>query len=125
VADYQTTLVVDQMPTSEHLVLSLDEAAGTLTLTHTANAPINAVTLTRTRTDGLTIVDAAGDVPTSVALTIGLPGTATLDVNANTLDLSLKVTEVAAFAATSGFLGYNLFDRAERHRRHAPTLAAA
>jgi hypothetical protein len=61
-------------------VLSLDETVGTLTLTHTANAPINAVTLTRTRTDGLTIVDAAGDVPTSVALTIGLPGTATLDV---------------------------------------------
>ena len=124
VADYQTTLVVDQMPTSEHLVLSLDEAAGTLTLTHSANAPINSVTLTRTRNDGLTIVGAAGDVPTSVALTIGLPGTATLDVNANTLDLSLKVTEVGGFAATSGFLGYNL-GYLEAKVLNAPDLTAA
>ena len=124
VADYQTTLTVDQMPMSEHLTLDLDEAAGTLKLTHTASAPINAVTLTRTRNDGLTIVGAAGDVPTSVALTVGLPGTATLDVNANTLDLSLKVTEAGGFAATSGFLGYNV-GYLEAKVVDAPDLTAA
>ncbi len=108
VADYQTSLVFDQMPTSEHLALHLDEAAGTFTINNTASAPIGSVTLTRTRNDGLTIIGAAGDVPTSVAFTLGLSGTATLDVNANTLDLSVKVIEDGGFAATSGFLGYNL-----------------
>src|SRR6266545_2866409 len=122
-ADYQTTLTVDQMPTSEHLSLNLNEAAGTMTLSHTANAPINAVTLTRTRNDGLTIVGTAGDVPTSVAFTLGLSGTASLDVNANTLDLSLKVTEVGGFAATSGFLGYNL-GYLEAQVLNAPDLTA-
>ena len=112
------------MPTSEHLALSLDEAAGTLTLNHTASAVIDAVTLTRTRNDGLTIVGTAGDVPTEVALTIGLPGTAALDVNANTLDLSLEVTQAGGFAATSGFLGYNV-GYLEAKVLNAPDLTAS
>jgi hypothetical protein len=124
VADYQTTLTVDQMPTHEHLSVDLDEAAGTLALNHTASAPINAVTLTRTRNDGLTIVGTAGDVPTSVALTVGLSGTATLDVNANTLDLSLKATEAGGFLNTSGFLGYNV-GYVEAKVLNAPDLTAA
>jgi hypothetical protein len=123
-ADYQTTLTVDQMPTHEHLQLHLDEAAKTMTLNHSASAPINAVTLTRTRNDGLTIVGTAGDVPTSVALTVGLSGTATLDVNANTLDLSLKATEDGGFLNTSGFLGYNV-GYVEAKVLNAPDLTAA
>jgi hypothetical protein len=107
-SDYDSTLVFDQMPTSETLSLHLNEAAGTLTLEHTASASIHAVTFVKRRHDGLTITARAGDVPTHASLTIGLPGTATLDVNANTLDLEVKIEETGGFANTQQFLGYNL-----------------
>jgi hypothetical protein len=107
-SDYDSTLTVDQMPTSDVLSLHLNEAAGTITVDNTASAPIHAVTFVKRRHDGLTITGRAGDVPTHVALSVGLPGTGTLDVNANTLDLELKLVEVGGFANTAQFLGYNL-----------------
>ncbi len=108
IPDYNSTLTFDQMPTSEDVSLNLDEAAGTLTISNDASAPINAVTLLLQRDDGLTITATAGDVPTHVALTVGLSGTAALDVNANTLDLSLVVQEDGGFLDTSSFLGYDI-----------------
>ncbi|HEX9598430.1 MAG TPA: hypothetical protein VF963_03565 [Gaiellaceae bacterium] len=106
--NFNTSLTFDQMPTSEDVALSLNEAAGTMTLTNTASAPIGAVTLVHTRSDGLMITGSATDVPTHVALTVGLAGTATLDVNANTLGLNLVVQKQGGFINTSNFLGYNL-----------------
>jgi hypothetical protein len=107
-SDYDTTLVVDQMPTSDTLSVHLNEAAGTLSVVNDASQTIHAVTFVKRRHDGLTITARAGDVPTHVALNVGLPGTATLDVNANTLDLEVKVEETGGFANTAQFLGYNL-----------------
>lgn len=107
-SDYDTTLTVDQMPTSDTLSLHLNETAGTMSVVNDASAPIHAITFVKRRHDGLTITGRAGDVPTHVALTVGLPGTATLDVNANTLDLELTLEEDGGFANTTQFLGYNL-----------------
>ena len=106
--DFNTTLTIDQMPTIEHLTLSLDEMAGTLTLAHDGNAVINRATLLKERADGLTIIGTATDIPTHVALSLDLSGSVDLDVNANTLDLELQALQDGGFFDTSDFLGYDL-----------------
>ncbi|HJZ58631.1 MAG TPA: hypothetical protein VKE74_27060, partial [Gemmataceae bacterium] len=115
-ADYATQIVADKMPTDEHFVLRQDEAGGVMTLNHDANAPIHEMTFLKRRSDGLALTGVASDenpaadaVPTHVALTLGLRGYETLDVNDNTLDLFLQDTQVGGFNNTSQFFQkYNL-----------------
>ncbi|CAN5550658.1 hypothetical protein BH23CHL2_BH23CHL2_01020 [soil metagenome] len=105
-ADYGTQLIFDQMPTNEHLSLVLDEAAETLELQHTASAVVDSITFSHRRDDGLDVTGSATDVPTSVSLTLDLDGAATLDVNANTLDLQVTAEQDGGFAGTGDFFGY-------------------
>jgi hypothetical protein len=129
-ADYATQVVADQMPTDMRFVLHQNEAAGTLTLNHTANAGITEMTFLKRRSDGLALTGVAADdtpgaeaVPTGVALTLGLRGYANLDVSANTLDLFLQNTQVGGFNNTAQFFEkYNLEYVALRVK-NAPDLA--
>jgi hypothetical protein len=122
--DYTTSLTFDQMPTSETITLSLDEAAKLLHLTHSANASIGAITFNHTRADGLSIIGTATDVPTSVDLAVDLDGgSVTLDVDANTLDLDVKAIQEGGFFDTEDFLGYNI-GYAEVFLKNAPDLFA-
>ena len=108
-ADYNTTITVDQMPTHEELFLSLDEALSEVTL----SAPRQASRSDRSKSspranDGMTIRATATDIPTEVDLVLNLSGSATLDVNENTLDLKLEAIQEGGFQDTSDFLGYDL-----------------
>ena len=107
-ADYNTTITVDQMPTHEELFLSLDETLSEVTLSHRANAAIGSLEILSERNDGMTIRATATDIPTEVDLVLNLSGSATLDVNENTLDLKLEAIQEGGFLDTSDFLGYDL-----------------
>jgi hypothetical protein len=109
IADYNTTLTFNQMPTHEQLTLSANETAGTITLSSQSNAPIGAITLNTVRRDGLTITGTATGVPTAVDVTIGMAGTVTLNTHGSTLgSLSITAQQTGGFINTAGFLGYNL-----------------
>ncbi|MGH2711247.1 MAG: hypothetical protein ACRDH9_08610 [Actinomycetota bacterium] len=108
IPDYNTTVTVDQMPTDEELSLTLDEAAQSLTLSHRGNLPINEITFLKEREDGLTVRGVGGQVPTEVDLTAALDGAVELDVNFNTLDLSLEASQVGGFLSTADFLSYDV-----------------
>jgi hypothetical protein len=105
-SDYGTTLTVDQMPTMESLSLAMDEDLTMLTLSHRANAVIDQILLEKTREDGLVIRGVATDVPTEVDLTYDFDPSVTLDVNANTLDLTLEVSRAGGIPGTTGFFNY-------------------
>lgn len=126
IPEFNSTLTVDQMPTSEVLSLRLNEGDDTngLTLGHRANAEIAEVTFLKERSDGLMIRGTAAQVPTEVDLTGDLDGGLSLDVNAHTLDLGLDVAQAGGFLDTDGFLGY---DAGLLHLgvRDAPDLTAA
>ena len=131
VANFVTELVADQMPTSEHFVLHHDEAAGTLSIDHDANALIDEMTLLKRRSDGLVITAVASDVPTDVQLApLGLAGNAVLQVDDklgiddNTLDMNLQVSQVGGFNSSDQFLGYDL-EYVSLNVENAPDLSAA
>jgi hypothetical protein len=107
-ADFHTSLVVSQMPTSEHLMLDLDEGAGTLMLHHRASAVIDEATLLHQRADGLVVTGVATNMPTEMDMTLGLAGSLSYDANDDTLDLLLQTSQAGGFDNTGGFLGYNL-----------------
>jgi hypothetical protein len=107
-SDYGTTLTFDQMPTSEHISLTVDEDFNSITLGHEANAVINAVTLVNKREDGFALTGVMSDVPTEMNLSIDTAGAVTLNVNANTLDLNIEAQRLSGFLDTSAFLGYDL-----------------
>ncbi|MCH5377301.1 MAG: hypothetical protein JJ992_25340, partial [Planctomycetes bacterium] len=114
-ADFVTELVADQMPTSERFILHHNEPAGTLTVDHDANVSIGEMTLLKRRSDGLVITAVASDVPTDVeVMPLGLSGSVTLQVddklqvNDNTLDMLLQVSQTGGFANTDEFLGYDV-----------------
>lgn len=107
-ADFNTTITVDQMPTHEHLRLSLDEASKALTLSHRANAVIGKLQVVSERNDGLKIIGTATDVPTELDLSLATDGKATLNVNANTLDLQLEAIQEGGFDGTDAFFGYKI-----------------
>lgn len=109
-ANYATQIVADTMPTDERFVLHQDEANGVMTWNHTSNESIHEMTFMKRRSDGLALTGVASDdnaledaVPKSVALTLGLRGYETIDVDANTLDLHLQNTQVGGFNNTSQF----------------------
>jgi hypothetical protein len=106
--DYSTTLTFNQMPTSEQFSLGADFAAGEVTLSHVGSSPIGALTLLHEREDGLMIKGVASDVPTNVALTLGTNGSASVDVNANTMDLNVVATQEGGFINTSDFFGFDV-----------------
>ena len=81
-------------------MLGLD-TTGTLTLKHRANSVINKVEVLSERNDGLTITGTLTDIPTEVDFTLGLAGTATLNVNANTLDGQIVAEKDGGFLDTS------------------------
>lgn len=110
-SDYTSSLVVDQMPTHEELSLSMDEDAGTggsLTLHHRANAVIDELVFQKTREDGLQIIVTATDIPTEVDLTYLFDPTLILDVNDDTLDLTIEVIREDGIPGSAGFFGYPL-----------------
>src|SRR6266542_2437523 len=94
----------DALPIS----LKADEAAKTATLGWTANAPVGSILLLHNRKDGLSYTGALTDVPRNVALTMHLNGSADLDVDANTLDGNVNVSQLGGFASTSGFFNWNV-----------------
>ncbi|HTK76552.1 MAG TPA: hypothetical protein VL371_14900 [Gemmataceae bacterium] len=114
--DFDTKLTFDQMPTSEQLSLTINEAAKTLKLSHRANATVGLIQVLSERNDGLTITGTASQVPTEVDLTLNLAGSATIDVTPighagtpdNNLDLKLEAKKTGGFLDTAAFLGYNL-----------------
>lgn len=107
-SDYGTTLTFDQMPTSEHISLSVDEDQNSISINHQANSVINHVTLIHKREDGFVMTGTMSDVPTQMSLSIDTAGAVTLDVNANTLDLDIEAQRLGGFLNTSAFLGYDL-----------------
>jgi hypothetical protein len=108
VSDFGTSITFENMPTLEHIVFSMDTATAMTTLDHGANAVIDELTLRHRRKDELTVYGTATDVPTEMSLTTDLRGTVILDVNANTLDMDLKMVETEGFFDTDDFLGYDL-----------------
>jgi hypothetical protein len=109
IADYNTTLTFDQMPTHEAMTLSANETAGTITLSSRSNATIGAITLNTVRRDGLTITGTASGVPTALDLTVGTAGTVMLDTHGTTLGgLTITGQQTGGFINTAGFLGYNI-----------------
>ena len=131
-ANYVTAIVAEQMPTDERFILHHNEAAGTLTLDHTANAGTTEMTFLKRRSDGLALTGVAADdtlgveaVPAGVDLTLGLGGYMSLDVSANTLDLHVQATQTGGFNNTAQFFQqYNLEYTALRVK-NAPDLTAA
>jgi hypothetical protein len=106
--DFTTAITVDEMPVDEELTLSLSSNPG-FTLSHRGSSVIDAITLERTRADGLTILGTATDVPTEVDVTFDLDATAVLlDVNDNTLDLKIEVLKEGGFLDTSDALGFDI-----------------
>src|SRR5215208_666934 len=108
IPDYRSALVFDGLPTSAKISLKADEAAKKATLSWQANAPVGSIVLLHERDDGLAYRGALTDVPTKVDLTLGLAGTADLDVNANTLDGTIDVSQRGGFASTAGFFSWNV-----------------
>ena len=104
--DFATSVTFDRMPTSEHISIAADFVARTLTLSHQGSAPIGEIVLEHTRRDGLTVTGTASEVPTEVDVTIDFAGSATVSVNANTLDVDIVAEQVGGFPNTDGFLGY-------------------
>jgi len=106
---FDTEIVFDRMPVTESLQLEVDTETATAMLAHEADAVIDAVSLRHMRADRLTVLGVATDVPTLLELDVDLTGSAALDVNANTLDLSLELMEEPdGFPGTDDFLGYDL-----------------
>ena len=122
-SDFDTKVTFDQMPTDEKLTLKIDEAAKTFTLKHRANSVIDKVEILSQRNDGLKITGTLTDIPTAVDFSLGLKGTATLDVNANTLDGKIEVEKTGGFLDTADFLGYNI-GYASAGFKDAPDLTA-
>jgi hypothetical protein len=106
--DFSTSLAANQMPTSEQFSLALNEAAGTMTLSQTANSVIGQETFQKTRSDGLGIVGNGSSIPTQLGLTLNLAGSATLTENANVGSLAAQASKTGGFAGSSSFLGYNV-----------------
>ena len=106
--DFATSVTFDRMPTSEHISIAADFVARTLTLSHQGSAPIGEIVLEHTRRDGLTVTGTASEVPTEVDVTIDFAGSATVGVNANTMDIDIVAEQVGGFPNTDGFLGYPL-----------------
>ena len=106
--DYGTTVIVNEMPTSESLSISMDETNSTFTLSHRADSVIDELIFQKTRDDGLIIRGTATDIPTEVDLTYDFDPTVTLDVNDNTLDLKIEVIREGGIPNTDQFFGYNL-----------------
>lgn len=124
-SDYGTTVTFDQMPQSESLGFSYQNApgGGVYTLSHTASAPIDSVIIEYHRQDGLLVEVEATHVPTDLDLSIDLAGAATLDVNNPIGSLVARVTQEGGFLDTQDFLGYNL-GYAEFGVEDAPSLWA-
>lgn len=130
-AQYTTQLVADKMPTDERFIMTHDEVAGTLTLDHLSNAPIREMTFLKRRTDGLALTGVAADelagqdaVPTSADVTLGLAGSAFIDVNANTLDLVLQASQVGGFNNTKQFFEKYDLEYAALHVKNSPDITA-
>jgi hypothetical protein len=106
--DFNTSLTANQMPTNEQFSLAVNEAAGNLTLSSQANAAISQTSFQKSRSDGLSIVGNANNVPTQVALTVLLAGSATLTDNTAIGSLAVQASKTGGFADSSSFLGYNV-----------------
>jgi len=106
--DFNTSLMANQMPTNEQFSLTLNELAGTLTLSQQGNSTIGQMAFQKTRSDPLAIVGVASAVPTQVNLTLTLAGAVTLTDNADIGSLAVQASKSGGFANTSSFLGYNV-----------------
>jgi len=106
--DYNSALIFNQMPTSAKISLRANEAAKTATLGWEASAPVGSILLLHNRKDGLSYTGALTDVPTKVDLTLHDDGSADLDVNANTLDGNVNVSQLGGFASTAGFFNWDV-----------------
>jgi hypothetical protein len=122
--DFNTSLVANQMPTSEQFALGVNEPGGQMTLSQHANAGIASMTFQKTRSDGLAVVGNASGVPTAVDLTMNLAGSATLTDNANIGSLAAQASKTGGFAGSSSFLGYNV-GTVGIAVTNAPSLSAA
>ena len=100
-------------------------------LDHTRTRPIREMTFLKRRADGLALTGVAADdvagqdaVPTSADVTLGLRGYATVDVNANTLDLYVQATQVGGFNNTAQFFEKYRLEYAALRVKNAPDLTA-
>jgi hypothetical protein len=107
--NFGTTLTFDQMPTHEQVSLSVNETAGTISLSSQSNAVIGAVTLQTTRSDGLTLTGTLSGVPTALDLTIGTAGTLSVNTHGSTLGgMQVTAQQAGGFYNTTQFLGYSI-----------------
>ena len=122
--NFNTTLSFNQMPTHEQISLSANETAGTITVSSQSNAPIGAVTLQTTRSDGLTITGTASGVPTALDLSFAMAGTVTVNTHGSILGgLSVTAQQTGGFFNTASFLGYNI-GYAQLALTNVPSLTA-
>ncbi|HEV8606997.1 MAG TPA: hypothetical protein VGQ99_16775 [Tepidisphaeraceae bacterium] len=110
-ADFATSLAVDQMPLRESFQFKFQPNTG-VQLSHRGSSPIDHVVFRHQRRDGMLIKVEANDVPTEVDMLVNmsLAGDAaiTLNVNANTMDLTMQAVQLGGFPNTSALLGFNL-----------------
>jgi hypothetical protein len=107
--NFGTTLTFNQMPTHEQVSMSVNETAGTITLSSRSNAVIGAVTLQTTRSDGLSLTGTLSGVPTALDLTIGTAGTLSVNTHGSILGgLQVTAQQSGGFYNTAAFLGYSV-----------------
>ncbi len=109
--DFATSLTVDQMPLRETFQFKFQPSTG-VTISHRGLSPIDHVIFKHQRRDGLLVKVQADQVPTEVDMNVNLSLTGdaavSLNVNQNTMDLTMEAVQLGAFPNTSALLGFNL-----------------